>query len=179
MWKGSVTGECVNAYEVGTSYTYSPHSALGSDSSWLRGGLLMQCSWSWYLCSDVILHISKTLGKPHSCFCASHCVLYPLEYLENLYNPVFFERRKILGSGFFPSCTNFLSPYLCVFPSLGWVIYGLLNLWNTFLYLYYHVCLLICLFFFLCCDRQALLVSHRYTGMLLKGGVRSGVHGPT
>lgn len=43
-----------------------------------KGGPSEAVLQAWQLCSDIIIHLSRTLGKPHSCFCASHCVLASL-----------------------------------------------------------------------------------------------------
>lgn len=61
-------------------------------------GLLMPCSWICHLCSDIILHLSRTLRKHHSHFSAPHCVLDSLKYLENLLiHPSHHLKKENLG----------------------------------------------------------------------------------
>lgn len=113
----SVTGRCPCLW----SWTFLhmlPHSALSPFILDRKVGLWMQCSWLWCL-------FSRTPGKVHSCFCASHSVLDSTEYLENLYLSAFTRRRKILLFVCFFSCTNLL---LCLSLYGCRVIYGLLNL---------------------------------------------------
>lgn len=75
----------------------------------------MQCSWSWLLYTDIILHLSKTLGKL-LLLCISLCSWFP-GVLRKLTHPSLHQKKEksrfFVRLGFFPHIPTFL-PSLCL-----------------------------------------------------------------
>ena len=67
-------GGWAHAYDAALPTHASHIPPQGLTRPGCKGGPFEAVLLTWNLCSDIVFLLSRTLGKPYSCFCASYCV---------------------------------------------------------------------------------------------------------